>query len=200
MANRSTRGAAAVALVPAVAEPTRAEIVSRLAGCTVEERRTLLMAMPLGEVAAIAGKAIAIGQSAYEVIAYKMTKKHGADWVAINNANAKDLSDEQKETRKAIRADLESIRETVKANGGADRARDVLRRVKEWGEGKRQSKANSTKARQTVDWLLAKDTLPAMYRRLNKAEDVEDAELALMDAIGAYFTAKNINPRSILGE
>jgi preprotein translocase subunit YajC len=205
------RKSAAKAATPAAAtsvaivqpEYNRSDMIKRLADADAKQRIVLLSGLVMGEVAALGGIVGTIAASVNEVLAVKMAGLHGNDWVAIAKAMPSDLCDADKTRRKAILASLESIRETVKANSGgnADKARDVLRRVKEWGEGKRTNKASKPKGntKMAIDkFLLDWPTLPSIYRRLMKDEGTGDNELALGDAIAAYFTAKKINPRAVL--
>lgn len=207
----TTRKTAAKAATPAAATPVaivqpeynRSDMIKRLADADAKERIVLLSGLVMGEVAALGGIVGTIAASVNEVLAVKMAGRHGNDWVAIAKAMPSDLCEADKTRRKAILASLESIRETVKANSGgnADKARDVLRRVKEWGEGKRTNKASNPKAntKMAIDkFLLDWPTLPSIYRRISKDEGSADAEMALSDAIAAYFTAKKINPRAVL--
>lgn len=207
----TTRKTAAKAATPAAAtsvaivqpEYNRSDMIKRLADANAKERIVLLSGLVMGEVAALGGIVGTIAASVNEVLAVKMADLHGNDWVAIAKAMPSDLCEADKTRRKAIMASLESIRETVKANSGgnADKARDVLRRVKEWGEGRRTNKASKPKGntKMAIDkFLLDWPTLPSIYRRISKDEGSADAEMALSDAIAAYFTAKKINPRAVL--
>jgi len=207
----TTRKTAAKAATPAVAtsvaivqpEYNRADMIKRLADADAKQRVVLLSGLVMGEVAALGGIVGTIASSVNEVLAVKMAGLHGNDWVAIAKALPADLCEADKTRRKAIIQSLEGIRETVKANSGgnADKARDVLRRVKEWGEGVRSNKASKPKGntKMAIDkFLLDWPTLPSIYRRLMKDEGTGDNELALGDAIAAYFTAKKINPRAVL--
>jgi hypothetical protein len=208
MTTRKTAAKAAtpaVATLVAVAQPeyNRADMIKRLADADAKQRVVLLSGLVMGEVAALGGIVGTIAASVNEVLAVKMAGLHGNDWAFIAKAIPSDLCEADKTRRKAIMASLEGIRETVKANSGgnADKARDVLRRVKEWGEGKRANKASKPKGntKMAIDkFLLDWPTLPSIYRRISKDEGSADAEMALSDAIGAYFTAKKINPRAVL--
>jgi len=207
----TTRKSAAKAATPVAAtsvaivqpEYNRADMIKRLADADAKERVVLLSGLVMGEVAALGGIVGTIAASVNEVLAVKMSGLHGNDWVAIAKAMPADLCEADKTRRKAIIQSLEGIRETVKANSGgnADKARDVLRRVKEWGEGVRNNKASNPKGnakRGLQDFLLAWDMMPSTYRRIMKDEEACEADMALADAIAAYFTANKINPRAVL--
>jgi hypothetical protein len=215
---RSTKAAKAVApkavaLVPAnpatdATSINRVDVISRLANANAKDRLLLLTALPIGEIAAIGGRVAGIGASVNEALHVKLCEKHGNDWASIAKALPRDLCDADKERRKAINQSLESIRETVKANaaGDAQKASDTLRRVKEWGEGKRQSKSrpNANKKAALDTWALSWDVFPSAYRRIMK-DDMEDmsvakseALLGVADAMAAYFSACTINPKSVL--
>jgi hypothetical protein len=180
----------------------RVDVIARLSVANAKERILILSALPMGEIAAIGGKVANIGASVNEALNIKMVERHGADWVQIFKTAANLLSDANKERRKAINASLESIRETVKANTGGrdDIARNTVRRVKEWGEGKRQSKSapKANAKRGLQDFLLSWDAMPSIYRRIMKDEGANDTDMALGDAIAAYFTAHNIKPSAVL--
>ena len=213
-AAKAASAANAVALVPVnnaaanAPEYNRADMVKRLVEANAAERVVLLSGLVMGEVAALGGIVGTIASSVNEVLAVKMAGLHGNDWVAIAKALPSELCDADKARRKAINQSLEGIRETVKANSGgnADKARDVLRRVKEWGEGKRQSKSapNANKKAPLDTWALSWDAFPSAYRRIMK-DDMEDitpakseALLGVADAIAAYFSACMISPKSVL--
>lgn len=192
----------AASVVPAI-EYNRTDAIKRLADANAKERVLILSALPMGEVAAIGGIVGTVAASVNEVLAMKMADKHGTDWVAIAKALPADLSDADKTRRKQINESLEGIRETIKANSGGDndKARNILHRVKEWGAGKRTSKASNPKAntkRALQDYLLSWEMLPSTFRRISKDEGAGDDEMALSDAIAAYFTAKKIKPRAVL--
>jgi hypothetical protein len=181
----------------------RADMIKRLVHpqATVESRRLMLTALTLGDVAAISGLLGKATASAYEVMAIKIADIHGPNWVALVKAIPSDLTDSQKTMRKQILATLEGIRETVKSSSGgnADKARETLRSVKAWGEGKRTSRQPKGNAKAPIkDFLKSWAALPSIYRRIMKDEGSQDAEMQLGDAIAAYFTAHNINPRAVL--
>lgn len=208
MTTRKTAAKAATLVAAtsvAIVQPeyNRSDMIKRLADADAKERVVLLSGLVMGEVAALGGIVGTIAASVNEVLAVKMAGKHGNDWVAIAKAMPADLCEADKTRRKAIIQSLEGIRETVKANSGgnADKARDVLRRVKEWGEGIRNNKASNPKGntkRGLQDFLLAWDMMPSTYRRIMKDEEACEADMALADAIAAYFTANKINPRAVL--
>jgi hypothetical protein len=87
---------------------------------------------------------------------------------AERDSVSKYCSNRLADLKKAIHASLESIRETVQANSGGnkDKARDIIRRVKEWGDGKRTNKATNAKgnAKQALDvWALKWDNFTSSY-------------------------------------
>lgn len=197
----------AVALVPAnpatdATSLERSALLERLDKADAKQRLLLLTALPIGEIAAIGGRVAKIGASVNEALNIKLCEKHGADWAHIAKALPSDLCDADKERRKAITQSLEAIRETVKANaaGDAQKASDTLKRVKEWGLGIRQSKSRpkANEKRGLQDFLLSWDAMPSIYRRIMKDEGANDTDMALSDAIAAYFTAHKINPRAVL--
>lgn len=196
------------ALVPATpatpaVEYSRTDAIKRLADANAKERILILSALPMGEVAAIGGIVSTVAASVNEVLAMKMADKHGTDWVAIAKALPANLSEADKTRRKQINESLEGIRETIKANSGGDndKARNILHRVKEWGAGKRKNKASNPKAnakRGLQEYLLAWEIMPSIYRRIMKDEGATDREMALGDAIAAYFTDSKISPKAVL--
>jgi len=195
--------AIATAATNTVVEYNRIDVIQRLADANAKQRILILSALPMGEVAAIGGVVGTVAASVNEVLAMKLSDKHGNDWVAIAKALPADLSDADKTRRKQIIESLEGIRETIKANNGgdADKARNILHRVKEWGAGIRKNKASNPKAntkRSLRDFLLSWEMMPSTYRRIMKDEGARDSDMALGDAIAAYFTANKINPRSVL--
>lgn len=204
------KSAIAATVVPAVASIeicntfNHAAIITELGNAeSAQERMAILSKRTLGEVAAVAGRVANMGESVNETLNLKLVERHGADWVAIAKALPADLSDADKTRKKAITASLESIRETIQANSGGDKAkaRNILHRVKEWGAGKRTNKASNPKAntkRALQDYLLSWEMLPSTFRRISKDEGAGDDEMALSDAIAAYFTAKKIKPRAVL--
>jgi len=200
----------AAAIVPAVASIEisnvfdHVAIVKELADAeSAQDRMAILSKRTLGEVAAVAGRVANMGESVNETLNLKLCEKHGTDWAKIAKAIPSELSESDKTRKKAITASLESIRETIQANSGGDKAkaRNILHRVKEWGMGIRTSKASNPKAnakRSLQDFLLSWEMLPSTFRRISKDEGAGDDEMALSDAISAYFTAKKIKPRSVL--
>lgn len=194
------------ALVASVAKDetsiNRIDIITRLSAANAQERILILTALPMGEIASIGGKVAGIGASVNEALNIKLVERHGADWVAIAKALPSNLSDADKERRKAINASLESIRESIKANAGGDAAQaaNTIRRIKEWGEGKRQSKSNpkANEKRGLQAFLLSWDVLPSIYRRIMKDEEACEADMVLADDIAAYFKAHKIAPTAVL--
>ena len=202
-----TKVKSAIAVVPAVAAPeveySRTNVIQRLADANAKQRILILSALPMGEVAAIGGVVGTVASSVNEVLAMKMADKHGTDWVAIAKALPANLSEADKTRRKQINESLEGIRETINANSGGDKAkaRNIIHRVKEWGAGIRTSKASNPKAntkRGLQEYLLAWDVMPSIYRRIMKDEGATDREMALGDAIAAYFTDSKIAPKAVL--
>lgn len=181
-----------------------AAIIKKLADAkSAQERMTILSKRTLGEVAAVGGRVANMGESVNETLNIKLCEKHGNDWAKLAKAIPSELSEGDKTRKKAITASLEGIRETIQANSGGDKAkaRNILHRVKEWGAGKRTSKTSNPKAntkRALQDYLLAWDVMPSTYRRIMKDEGANENDMALGDAIAAYFTANNIKPRAVL--
>lgn len=179
-------------------------IIKELADAeSAQDRMLILSKRTLGEVAAVGGRVANMGESVNETLNIKLCEKHGADWVKVHEALPVDLSEADKTRKKAIHDSLESVRETIQANSGGnkDKARNILHRVKEWGAGKRTNKASNPKAntkRALQDFLLAWDVMPSTYRRIMKDEGANENDMALGDAIAAYFTANNIKPRAVL--
>lgn len=200
----------AAALVPAVASIEisnvfdHAAIIKELADAkSAQDRMLILSKRTLGEVAAVGGRVANMGESVNETLNLKLIERHGKDWVAIVKAMPKDLSETDKTRKKEITASLESIRETIQANSGGDKAkaRNIIHRVKEWGAGIRTSKASNPKGNAKlpiVEYLLSWDVLPSMYRRLCKDEGTEEEEMLLADAIAAYFETKRISAKAVL--
>ena len=200
----------AATVVPAVASIEicntfdHAAIIKELADAeSAQERMLILSKRTLGEIAAVGGRVSGMGESVNETLNIKLCQKHGADWAKIAKALPADLADADKTRKKEITASLESIRETIQANSGGnkDKARDIIRRVKEWGMGVRVNKASNPKAntkRALHQFMLSWDVLPSMYRRIMKDEGAMETDMQLADAIAAYFTAHQIKPRSVL--
>jgi hypothetical protein len=181
-----------------VAKYNRADTIARLSDADAQQRVLILSALPMGEVAAIGGKVGKIGASVNEVLNIKMCDKHGIDWVKVYNTTTANLSEGDKTRKKAIHASLEGIRETIQANSGGDKAkaRDILRKVKDWGLGVHQNKQSNPKgnAKKGIKaWALSYDNMPSSYRRImdDKMEDVTPAEadalMVVADAMAAFF-------------
>ena len=212
MVTRSAKAAKAALVSSAVAMPLdadqRVDIVARLTSASAKERVLILSALPMGEVAAIGGKVAAIGASVNEVLNLKMCEAHGADWAQLLKATRSDLCDADKERRKQVEAAIEGIRETVKTNSGGDdaKARDTIRRVKEWGLGIRKSKStpNANKKMPILDWAKAWENFPSSIRRIKNDEmedvspEVADTLLGVADAMAAFFKAVGINPQVVI--
>lgn len=192
----------------AVPEYDRADAIARLANANAKERILILSALPMGEVAAIGGRVAGIGASVNEVLNLKLAKAHGSDWAQLLKATRADLCDSDKERRKQVEAAIEGIRETVKTNSGGDdaKARDTIRRVKEWGLGIRKSKSapNANKKMAIGDWAMAWENFPTSFRRIKNddmedvAPEVADALLGVADAMAAFFTACGTSPKAVL--
>jgi hypothetical protein len=208
----TTRKAAAPAAIVA-AQPTvefdRADMIARLSKADAKQRVVILTALPMGEIAAIGGKVANIGASVNEALNVKLCEKHGKDWAKVYATATADLSDADKTRKKQIHESLEGLRATIQANtgGNKDKARDILRRVKEWGMGVHQNKQSNPKgnAKQSLDvWALSWDNFPAAYRRIHndpmETMTVEQtgAMLVVADAMAAYFKVCNISPKAVL--
>jgi hypothetical protein len=215
MSTRKAAAPAASVAALAVASPEitmvfdHAAIITELNGTTsAQERMLVLSKYTMGEVAAVGGRLASMVESVYETLNLKMVERHGADWTKIHRASPSELPDADKTRRKAINACLESIRETVKANSGGnnDKARDVLRRVKEWGDGTRTNKASKPKANAKDDietWAAKWDNFPTMIRRIMN-DDMDGVSPERSDALGAvadamlyYFKLRNISERAV---
>ena len=187
-----------------------AAIIKQLADAeSAQERMHILSKRTLGEVAAVGGRVGGMGESVNETLNIKMIERHGKDWTLVSRTLPANLSDADKTRRKEIHASLESIRETIQANSGGnkDKARDIIRRVKEWGDGKRTNKASNPKgnAKQPLDvWALKWENFPMSYRRImnDNMEDMtpakQDAMLGAADAMAAYFKVCGIAPQAVL--
>ena len=192
----------------AVPEYDRADAIARLANANAKERILILSALPMGEVAAIGGRVAGIGASVNEVLNIKLCEAHGSDWAQLLKATRSDLSDTDKERRKRVEAAIEGIRETVKTNSGGDdaKARDTIRRVKEWGLGIRKSKSapNANKKMAIGDWAMAWENFPTSFRRIKNddmedvAPEIADALLGVADAMAAFFTACGTSPKAVI--
>lgn len=205
-----TKVKSVVALAPtATVEYNRIDVITRLSDADAKQRVLILSALPMGEVAAIGGTVGKIGASVNEVLNIKMCDKHGTDWVQIYNTVTANLSDADKTRKKEIHASLESIRETVQANSGGDKdkARDIIRKVKDWGLGKHKNKQSNPKGntkKGIKEWALDWDNMPSDYRRImnDNMEDVtpavSDAMLGVADAMAALFEACKISPKAVL--
>jgi hypothetical protein len=187
-----------------------AAIIKDLADAkSAQERMLILSKRTLGEIAAVGGRVSGMGESVNEALNLRMVERHGNDWTLVARTLPANLSDADKTRRKEITASLESIRETVQANSGGnkDKARDIIRRVKEWGDGKRINKATNPKgnAKQALDvWALKWDNFPMSYRRIMR-DNMEgmtpaqsEAMMIVSDAIAAYFKVCKITPQSVL--
>jgi hypothetical protein len=206
----------AATVVPAVASIEicnvfdHAAIIKELSEADSAQARMLILSKrTLGEVAAVGGRVAGMGESVNETLNLKMVERHGKDWTLVARTLPANLSDADKTRRKDITASLESIRETIQANSGGnkDKARDIIRRVKEWGDGKRTNKASNPKgnAKQALDvWALKWDNFPMSYRRImnDNMESMtpakQEAMLVVADAMAAYFKVCEITAQSVL--
>lgn len=216
MTTRKTAAKASAATVVASVQPiiatpeyNRADAIKRLADANAQERVLILSALPMGEVAAIGGKVGNIASSVNEVLNIKMCDKHGIDWVEIHNSLTANLSEGDKTRKKAIHASLEGIRSTVQANNGGnkDKARDILRKVKDWGLGKHKSKLSNPKgnAKQPLDvWALKWENFPMSYRRImndnmeSMTREQSEAMMVVADSMAAYFKVCGIVDKAVL--
>jgi hypothetical protein len=195
------------------AQPTvdfdRADTIARLSKADAKQRVVILTALPMGEIAAIGGKIANIGASVNEALNVKLCEKHGKDWAKVYATATTDLSDADKTRKKQIHESLEGLRATIQANtgGNKDKARDILRRVKEWGMGVHQNKQSNPKgnAKQNLDvWALSWDNFPTAYRRIHNdpmetmTKEQSDAMLVVHDAMAAYFKVCNISAQAVL--
>lgn len=208
-ASAATVNAVASVQPAAVAKYSRADTIARLSDADARHRVLILSALPMGEVAAIGGKVGKIGASVNEVLNIKMVEQHGINWVKVYNTTTANLSEGDKTLKKAIHASLEGIRSTVQANSGGnkDKARDILRKVKDWGMGVHQNKQSNPKgnAKKGIkEWALDYDNMPSSYRRImnDNMEDATpaqaDAMMVVADAMAALFEACNIKAKSVL--
>jgi hypothetical protein len=206
----------AATVVPAVASIEicntfdHAAIIKELSDAeSAQERMHILSKRTLGEVAAVGGRVAGMGESVNETLNLKLVERHGAGWVKVYNTTTANLSEGDKTLKKAIHASLESIRETVQANSGGnkDKARDILRRVKEWGAGIRNNKATNAKANAKKDlgsWAMSWDNFPMSFRRImnDNMETLtpakQEAMMVVADAMGAYFKVCGISPQSVI--
>lgn len=207
---RKTTTAAKAALVPAASQDIattfrnadRANQLAILSTVDAKQRMQLLSCLGIGQIASLIGDAVRIGSSAYEAIHLKLRSAHGNDWHAIYTTPGRDLCDADKERKKAITADLETVREGIKAGNGGDAAKaaDAMRKIRDWGAGKHKSKsnANANKKQALKDHLLSWDVLPSEYRRIMNDEGADDTDMVLADAIAAWFTGRGINPKHVL--
>jgi hypothetical protein len=208
----NTRKASA-AIAIASAQPTvefdRADMIARLSKADAKQRVVILTALPMGEIAAIGGKIANIGASVNEALNVKLCEKHGSDWAKVYATLSADLSDADKTRKKQIHESLEGLRATIQANtgGNKDKARDILRRVKEWGLGLHSSKQSNPKGntKQSLDvWALQWDNLPTAYRRImndpmeSLTVEQTGAMLVVADAMAAYFKVCKISPKAVL--
>lgn len=200
---------AVASVQPVAVEYSRPEAIKRLSEANAKDRVIILSALPMGEVAALGGIVGTIAASVNEVLNIKMVEKHGINWVKVYNTTTANLSEGDKTLKKAIHASLEGIRSTVQANSGGnkDKARDILRKVKDWGMGVHQNKQSNPKgnAKKGIkEWALNYDNMPSDYRRImdDKMEDVtpaqSDALMVVADAMAAFFETCGKTPKRIL--
>ena len=197
MATRKTAALVAAPATVVVAHDDNAFIANLLA-MDAKQRVAELLKLKPGEVAAIGGKSGALATSCYEVLSMMMDRKHGKGW-ADRKYGGRALTDLEKQERDSLKADIEGMRNTFKANGYSN-ADMAIKYVKDWSRGLKGQKREpgQNKARPTTQYLL--DEMPKLYRRLNNADDVTENAVALMDAVGAYLVAEGLNLRKVLGE
>lgn len=172
--------------------------IANLLAMDAKQRVAELLKLKPGEVAAIGGKSGALATSCYEVLSMMMDRKHGKGW-ADRKYGGRALTDLEKQERDSLKADLEGMKSTFKANGYSN-ADQAIKYVKDWSRGLigKKREPGQNKARPTTQYLL--DEMPKLYRRLNNADDVTENAVALMDAVGAYLVAEGLNLRKVLGE
>lgn len=197
MTTKTKTAAFIAANVPAIIPAhENTDFMGRFVTMSASEREAALLTLTFGEVAALGVKYSNAAESANKVMAMKLTSKHGAGW-ADRKYGGRVLSDSEKVERDALKADLEIIRSAAKVAGHSNVSM-VERYIREWAQGKRGQPrdANTNKARSTTAWL--KDTVPAMYKRIHKAEDVSEADMALADAMTVWLKENGIDPRELL--
>jgi len=208
-ARKSVNAVALVQPVQPTVEFDRADTIARLSKADAKQRVVILTALPMGEIAAIGGKIANIGASVNEALNVKLCEKHGNDWAKVYATPTADLSDADKTRKKQIHESLEGLRSTIQANTGGDKAkaRDILRRVKEWGMGVHQNKQSNPKGntKQSLDvWAMSWDNFPTSYRRIHNdpmesmTKEQSDAMLGVADAMALYFKACKVSPQSVL--
>ena len=197
MATRKTAALVAAPAAVVVAHDDNA-FIANLLNMDHKARVNELLKLKAGEVAAIGGKSGALATSCYEVLSMMMDRKHGKGW-ADRKYGGRALTDLEKQERDSLKADVEGMRNTFKANGYSN-ADMAIKYVKDWSRGLKGQKREpgQNKARPTTQYLL--DEMPKLYRRLNNADDVTENAVALMDSIGAYLEAEGMNLRKVLGE
>lgn len=197
----ATRKNAALVAAPAAAVVVAHDdnaFIANLLNMDHKARVNELLKLKAGEVAAIGGKSGALATSCYEVLSMMMDRKHGKGW-ADRKYGGRALTDLEKQERDSLKADIEGMRNTFKANGYSN-ADMAIKYVKDWSRGLKGNKREpgQNKARPTTQFLH--DEMPKLYRRLNNADDVTENAVALMDSIGAYLEAEGMNLRKVLGE
>lgn len=180
-------------------ELPRSVQLERLGNANQADRMVMLGWLGIGQLASLAGDIVRIGSSIYEAIHLKLCSTHGNDWYQVYSTPARDLCDADKERKKRVVADLDTVRDGIKAGNGGDalKAADAMRKVRDWGSGKHKSKSapNANKKQGTRKWLMTWDVLPTLYRRLMSAEDIanDGHEMELADAIAAYLGSRKVN-------
>ena len=199
---RKTVKTAALVAVPAVpatvvvAAQDDKTFIANLMDMNHKDRVDALLKLKPGEVAAIGGKGGALAQSCYEVLALMLDRKHGKGW-AERKYGGRVLTDLEKQERDALKADLEGLAATFKANGYSNE-HQALRYVRDWSLGKigKKREPGQNKARPTKQML--KDDMPKLYRRLNNAEDLDEVDGLVMDKIGEVLELLGFNLRKVL--
>jgi hypothetical protein len=181
---------------------SRGEQLNRLSVANADDRRVMLSWLGIGQLASLAGDVVKLGASIYEAIHLKLCAEHGRDWYQVYSTPARDLGDADKARKKLIAESLEVVREGIKSGNGGDalKAADAMRKVRDWGAGKHKSKStpNANKKQALRDYLQSWDALPSLYRRISNDEGADDTDMEMADAIAAWFTKRNINPKQVL--
>jgi hypothetical protein len=185
------------AIIPAY---ENAEFMASLAGMkTSDEREKALLPLTFGEVAMLGAMYTGAAESANKVMAMKLTAKHGEGW-ADRTFGGRVLTDLEKADRDAINADIEIIRSALKLKNHPNPTQGIIY-VKEWAQGKRGKPrdANANKARPTMQYL--KEEMPALYKKLHNAEDLEgDFVMLMYDAIGNFLKDEGIDLHSLVAK
>lgn len=200
MTTKTKTAAFVAANVPAIIPAhENTDFMGRFVTMSAAEREAALLTLTFGEVAALGVKYSNAAESANKVMAMKLTSKHGAGW-ADRKYGGRVLSDSEKVERDALKADLEIIRSAAKVAGHSNVSM-VERYIREWAQGKRGQPrdANTNKARPTMQYL--KEEMPALYKKLHNAEDLEgDFVMLMYDAIGNFLKDEGIDLHSLVAK